>query len=402
MLKRLGGALILACLGWGAPAWAVQPADYLAELRVQARAQALAQSPQWHALLHYKRQPLTRQLRSLADDADFFTAPTGKTDPQAELDATLAAFFGTQSFKAEQTAQCRFRARYEWLREQLRFDPARLPPQPCPRFDAWRAGIQSDRISLVYPAAYIDSPASMYGHTLLRLDPQDGPDRQPLLAYSISYAADAGDASSDPFYEFKGLVGAYPGAFTNAPYYQRIRDYTHLEDRDIWEYSLNLRPDELQRLVAHTWELGHTRFDYWFFDENCAYHLLSLLDVARPSLALTDHYTWWAIPGDTVRTVTDVPGLISGRTYRPSNGTQLRARAQALAAPERDSARQLSQGHLAPKDPGGHRRHRARPHSGAGRALGGLVGGSARDRQRRSPGTAHGAVGCASPVATAG
>ena len=61
-----------------------------------------------------------------------------------------------------------------------------------------------------------------------------------------------------------------------------------LENRDVWEYELNLEPHEIERLLAHTWELGFTRFDYYFFDENCSYHLLSLLDVARPGVELTD------------------------------------------------------------------------------------------------------------------
>ncbi len=69
----------------------------------------------------------------------------------------------------------------------------------------------------------------------------------------------------------------------------------------------------------HVWELGPTRFDYYFFDENCAYHLLSLLEVARPGLQLTDRFRWWAIPSDTVRAVTDQPGLLKRVVYRPAS-----------------------------------------------------------------------------------
>ena len=47
---------------------------------------------------------------------------------------------------------------------------------------------------------------------------------------------------------------------------------------------------------GHTWELGPTRFNYFFIDENCSYHLLALLDAARPGWGLAERFTWWAIP----------------------------------------------------------------------------------------------------------
>src|SRR5690606_2890733 len=67
--------------------------DYLQQLVAQARARGLAQHPQWRALLHYEPRLLLPGVESLADDPAFFNAPEGKTDPEQELAATLAAFF---------------------------------------------------------------------------------------------------------------------------------------------------------------------------------------------------------------------------------------------------------------------------------------------------------------------
>ena len=315
---------------------------------MQARTARLADDAAWHDLLHFKRHPLTRKLRSLADDPSFFLAMNGARDTQAELDATLAAFFDDSPRHAEgQTAQCRFRARYEWLRERLGFDASRLPPQTCSRYDQWREGLRAKGASLIFPAAFLNSPASMYGHTFLRLN-VDGPNAdQPLLAYAISYAANGNEAEGLGF-AFKGLTGLYSGIFTNAPYYLKIREYTHLENRDIWEYELDLTPAELDRMLAHTWELGFTRFDYFFFDENCSYHLLSLLDVARPGLHLTDQFTWWAIPVDTVRAVVQASGLLKSTHYRPSNSSELQWRAAQLPRAQVAQARALGEGRLTP------------------------------------------------------
>ena len=344
MIRCIAVALLCCAFQWASAA----TTSYLDELQQRSRNSGLAQQPAWRDLLHVKQHPLTRQIRSLADDPGFFLALNGARDPQAELDASLAAFFDASGRHAEgQTAQCRFRARYEWLREQLGFDAARLPEQPCTRYDQWREGLHTRSISLIFPAAFLNSPASMYGHTFLRLN-VDGPNAdQPLLAYAISYAANGNEAEGLGF-AFKGLTGLYSGIFTNAPYYLKIREYTHLENRDIWEYELDLTPAEVDRLLAHTWELGFTRFDYFFFDENCSYHLLSLLDVARPGLHLTDQFTWWAIPVDTVRAVVQASGLLKSTHYRPSNSSDLQWRAAQLPRDQVLQAKALGEGSVTP------------------------------------------------------
>ncbi|MFB6259938.1 MAG: DUF4105 domain-containing protein, partial [Thiohalorhabdaceae bacterium] len=109
---------------------------------------------------------------SRADDPDFFFADAGKHDPGAELTATLRAFFRPaashqpveQGEEGEQHPQCAFPARYRWLKRQLAFDPGRLPEQPCPRFDWWREQLDADGVTLVFPAAYLNNPSSLFGH----------------------------------------------------------------------------------------------------------------------------------------------------------------------------------------------------------------------------------------------
>ena len=34
----------------------------------------------------------------------------------------------------------------------------------------WREGIGGAAVSLIFPEAFLNSPASMFGHTLLRID----------------------------------------------------------------------------------------------------------------------------------------------------------------------------------------------------------------------------------------
>lgn len=323
---------------------------YLNELVDRARQQRLADHPEWHALLHYQPRRFGRGVESLNDDTAFFNAPDGRRYPQAELAATLAAFFvpGAEN-EREQPAQCRFIARYTWLKEKLAFDPARLPEAPCRRFRAFREVLDPQGATLIFASAFLNNPASMFGHTLLRLDRRGQDERTRLLAPTVNYAAHA----TDPIglrYAWKGLTGGYHGRFTLSPYFERVRDYNDLEHRDLWEYRLTLTPAELDRLVRHLWELLPTYYDYYFFDENCSYHLLALLEVARPGLRLTDRFHAWTIPSDTIHAVHRAPGLVDEVVYRPSTASRLRDRMQRLSAAERQLARALGEGRRAADD----------------------------------------------------
>lgn len=316
---------------------------YLDELVRAADGMALHEDPFWQGLMHYRKPTALGVLRSLADDARFFNSPTGKTDPRAELAATLAAFFsGEAETDSTQNPQCRFIARYQWLKQRLAFDPARLPEQPCARYQAWRAKLDPERITLVFASAFLNNPGSAYGHTLLRIDRSGQEDDTSLLAYAISYAANTDDSNA-LLYGIKGLFGGYPGTYTMSPYYLKVAEYNDFENRDLWEYELDLTPAEIERVLMHVWELGPIHFDYYFFDENCAYQLLLLLDVARPSLALADQFPLWAIPADTARAVTQAPGLVRRTVYRPSRSTLLKARMQTLDNDELAFALRLSQ-----------------------------------------------------------
>jgi Domain of unknown function (DUF4105) len=264
--------------------------DYLGELTARSRELRLHERREWHRLLHYISNLTSSGVHSLADSPAFFLAPDGKINPQAELEATLASFFSdAEETNDRQNAQCQFVARHAWLDRELGFDPARLPVQPCKRFQAWREALNPQGVTLVFPAAHLNNPSSMYGHTLLRVDARDQDERTRLLAYAVNYTANTTETNGIVF-AINGLFGTYPGNFSMMPYYLKVREYNDLENRDIWEYELNLTPQEIDRLLMHIWELGPVWFDYYFFDENCAYYLLEALEVARTDLDLSSHF----------------------------------------------------------------------------------------------------------------
>lgn len=334
----------LACLAAPAPSDAQQSDRdfYQRQLIGQAEQARLAEQREWHLLLHYRKN-LFGGYESEQDDPGFFLSSKGKTDPAAELAATLAQFFSADLVgRSKQPAQCAFIARYHWLKEQLQFDPTRLPPIVCERFDQWYEDFEVQSISLIFPAAFLNNPASMFGHTLFRVDQKGQTEQTRILAYTINYAAEV-PPNAGLAYPIRGIFGSYKGYFSTIPYYLKVQQYRDIENRDIWEYRLNLTGNQLRRFLMHAWELGNAYFDYFFFKENCSYHILALLDYADPGLHLTDEFIGWTVPADTIRLVVSKPGLVSDITYRPSRSTVIKRKREALPAEERDLAHRVTQ-----------------------------------------------------------
>ncbi|MDE3040853.1 MAG: DUF4105 domain-containing protein [Nitrospirota bacterium] len=315
---------------------------YLVELINKGAQAKLASEREWHLLLHYRKN-LFGGYTSEQDDPGFFMSPDGKTDPQAELDATLRQFFSEELVgRSRQPAQCAFIARYHWLRERLQFDDSRLPKLACERFDRWFNEFEAQSITLIFPSAFLNNPASMFGHTFLRIDQKGQTEQTRILAQTINFAAyvppDAGIA-----YPIRGIFGGYSGYFSTYPYYMKVQEYRDFENRDIWEYRLNFSVYQITRLLMHAWELGNASFDYFFFKENCSYHLLALLDYADPTLHLTDEFVLWTVPADTVRLIASKPGLVTGIAYRPSRSNVIRRKRESLPAAERELAHRIGQ-----------------------------------------------------------
>jgi hypothetical protein len=315
---------------------------HVRELIQRARTSKLSENTQWRRLLHYDRRLLGGQ-KSRADDAAFFSTPNGRTDPAGELEGTIRAAFADEG-PADKHALCRFPARTRWLAQQLSFDSSLLPAAQCPAFDAYFKRVGGKSLTLVFSAYYLNNPASAFGHTLLRVNRQTTAGkgkRRELLDYGIGYAA-AKISDNALVYAMSGMFGLGPGEFTKVPYYYKVREYNDYESRDLWEYDLDLSPDAVSLVVAHFWELGGARFNYWYLDENCSFYLLAAIEAAEPRLDLTSQLKNVVIPADTVKALFAVPGLVRATRFRPSLRTTLTRRLEALGSDEVDLVIALS------------------------------------------------------------
>lgn len=311
--------------------------------------QRLSKDQQWLNLVHYKKT-IFGKLESQADGPLFFLHKKGKADPVAELATTIALFREAKSPLKEDSAVCRFPARYIWL--QKYFPEFNLAPSAeCTSYREFKEKSNAHSVSLVFSSYFINTPASAFGHTFLRLNSSphrdDNQDQGELLDYGISYAAKMDD---DPaiLYAIKGLAGMYRGYFSAVPYYYKVREYNDFEFRDLWEYKLRFTPAQIEMIVAHIWELEPTWFEYLYFTENCAYHVLGVLEVGDPALKLTDPLPdLFVIPVDTLRVAADSPNLIVGRRYRPSVLSRLEWQSAELQSDEVTDLRDLVEGDAA-------------------------------------------------------
>ncbi|MFI3246095.1 MAG: DUF4105 domain-containing protein [Ferrimonas sp.] len=321
-------ATFLSLFGLTAPTYAHTPSTSL----------GWASDPYWLKLGHYLPAAFGTY-KSTIDSSEFFLSPQGKHDPAAELDATLRAFYHADA-TTQQQMRCAYPARFTWLEQQQ----GRQTELRCPELQAWQEVLNPESMTLVFPTAFMNNPSSMFGHTLLRIDAKAQTRNQELMAFAINFAAEPDSQDNAALYALKGLMGYYPGRFSVMPYYRKVREYNDIESRDIWEYKLRLSPAEVQRILLHLWEMQRAEFDYYFFDENCSYQLLALLELARDDLFLVKHFPTYAIPADTV-TVLAEQQLLETPNYRAAFGTRLLHQSKQLKPALFEAAQQAKDGH---------------------------------------------------------
>jgi hypothetical protein len=317
-------------------------------LLARARALGIPQSVAWQRLLH-QRPAGWGGVVSEIDGREFFLAPSGKRDPDAELEATLKAFVAPVVLGHEDDhALCRFPARLLFLDDQLHFAEALHAPV-CPSLARYEAAVDLSGVAVVFAANYLDEPASAFGHTFLRLRKRSragstAPSER--LDFGVDYIATT-DTKNPVLYAFKGLTGLFPGTVRFHSYEAKLAEYGRVQ-RDVWEYDLSLTPHELIMLTLHLWEIESTHLDYFYLTKNCSYEVLALLEAAAPRLDLVSDLNAVVVPADTIKALASVPGLVGDMHYRPSQLSRRRAGASDDQAPGTDTDPARGPGDKAP------------------------------------------------------
>lgn len=295
---------------------------------------------EWHVLLHYKKRWIGG-FESEVDNANFFYAKDGKTNPEAEIKASVEMFSRNDIPEGPLHPQCVFPARFQYLKKTFNLNPINVE---CTEFKWWKDNLPYHSVSVIFASYYANNPASMFGHTLLRINSSD---KKNISDYGVDFSA---ISPTDHGIEFavRGLMGGYTGLFSIKPYYMKMNEYLENENRDLWEYDLDLKPEQIGYMLDHLWELmRHGSFDYFFLDENCSYEILTLLEVANPEWNFSDEFVWKAIPIDTVKAIVKA-GAVKDVHYRPAYKKTVTHKYSLLSWEEKRETKKLLEKELSP------------------------------------------------------
>jgi len=252
------------------------------------------QHPTWKKLIH---------IEQIADKNNpLYLFKKESSDPSKnELISTLNSFSSTLSKKTKIIhAQCRFPARWLWLNEQLNLESI-IPKQNCPDFEQWQQKTPTTSISLIFASGYFGNPASLYGHLLLKFNNIKNPNY--LLDQSINFGAKTGENEPILTYIFKGIFGGYKGYFSQTTFYKNDMLYGKHELRDLWEIPLNIPNNKVNLIKAHAYELLYSKFQYFFFKENCALQIADLIEIGIDK-SLYIKQKPWVLPIEIVQNLT--------------------------------------------------------------------------------------------------
>lgn len=283
----------------------------------------LAGSEKWQKLIKIEELNTLGSKDFAIHSQDFYLTESKLITAESELKSTLLSLLDQQQYlDINQHPQCRFPARFIWLKKQI--DLSSITDVKCPNFEQWAKLSTTKSLSLVFATGYLGNPASYYGHTLIKLNPNKKTQLS-LLDTSINFGAEVPENEDPLSYMIKGVVGGYDGSFTHSKFYYHTQNYLENELRNLWEYELNLEQEDYQFLVAHMWELIEQKYTYYFLDENCVYRMYELFGLID-GIELPQLNPLWVIPQEVVRAINQInyknKPLVKSISYIPSRQSQ--------------------------------------------------------------------------------
>ena len=306
---------------------------------------SLAKHPQWQHLLFYNKGKA-----EVISSGFYLTNPKPRSkkdvDPYAELVATIEQI-------NDESVVCQYPARYLWLTHHL-------PELHVTLNNCSQLPDSNQQISLILVSNYLKNPASSFGHVLVKSSlPTEDKDNntkngnaksdhakkvrelssEDLLNSSYNFGARIPENENGAMYAIKGLFGLYDAGFSETEFFKQDAVYSKKEQRDMWEYVLNLDTFDTQLLNYHLYEAKSARFDYYFIKQNCGYRSGEILELIS-DVKTTERIGPWYAPDYVFDQLLEHEGesesLVSSVRYLPSEQTQLREKFGQLSKPIQD------------------------------------------------------------------
>lgn len=251
-----------------------QTSAYLDSLIEKANTKKLYQNHQWQLILQLNDG--NPSIKNAAFYLGLDNKKIASFSLQKELIATLVAFYNTEKL-ADSAAICRFPARLNWLKQQL--DLKNLPQARCRKYKEFLTKVNPTKASLVIASEDLTNPTSMMGHIFLQLD---GTYQKKPVSHVLSYVTILGNDIFSIVY--KSMISGGVGIMSLYPTEAIFEDYLIKQERNIWQYPLDINLKQVQLIANLAWEMKDIDAGYNFIFHNCGTILWNILKTAIPKL----------------------------------------------------------------------------------------------------------------------
>jgi hypothetical protein len=217
-----------------------------------------------------------------------------------ELITDIKGFFKNKNkFKnIDNHPQCRFPARFFFLKKELNLSDKIFPKINCPSLLEYKNKAPADNIYIVFASANLKDPSSMMGHTFFKYEGINY--RKRKVSHAISFFTLINTLNPLKLI-YKNIGPGMKGFFVLKPYDEILYNYLENENRNVWEYKLKLNNYQKKLIYYHIWELKDIKMKYYFTSFNCATVDLFIVAAAKPSLM--KEYKFYITPLDLIKKI---------------------------------------------------------------------------------------------------
>ena len=298
------------------------------KLLEQAFNKNLQQSHIWRNLLHINNNKASIYNSNFLLSYPNFTL-------KKEFSKTLKSFFNRNKLDDTHTI-CKYPARYLWIKNNLNLTDSDFPKVNCKSLKKYKALTSSEHINLVFVSENINSPSSMMGHVFFKISGKNK--KNHITNNSVSFFTVINSINL-PSLMVKSLLTGMQGYFILKPFHKDIDRYLKKENRNLWEYELELNKETRELIYLHFWELKDINIKYLFTGFNCATIVSNMLAISSKKYAKQSRL--WLTPKDVIKDSKKY-GLIKSTHFSPAEDWYLKMLYEELGTDGKKIINQLN------------------------------------------------------------
>ncbi len=184
----------------------------------------------------------------------------------------------------------------------------------CPELQEFFNKAPFEKLSIVFAGESLTQPASIMGHSFLKLTGQNK--KNIKLDHTISFFTRMDDVNPLQLV-IQSFITGKNGFYALGPFGDSIDYYIKSEGRNLWEYELSLTQEQLIFFKYYLFELKNIKFKYYFHAFNCATLIKNILAVVYPEVQTAGHL--WVTPLDLVKALKQSDRVVERRIYPSSS-----------------------------------------------------------------------------------